>query len=572
MNADFQPQSRRTGPRTVDGFISNGNRRPLDARSLGGRLQGPAPRDELRTGTRTVGNFRRPEGYHASNNPLTTSPANPRQAPSPSRRPSRDATSASMLHATLPGAKPVEKKKVGTFPGAKKGRDWRSIRKWSLRGGLAVLGVLVLLGGFLFTKGFFKANKVFKGGGSAAALNSNVNPSLLKGEGDGRINIMLLGRGGDGHAGSDLTDTILLASIDPVNNKAALVSIPRDLWVSGPRGGSMKINAVYATAKNAYLSANKGQTEKAQAAGIEALEDTVKDVLGVPVHYYSMVDFAAFKQAVDTVGGVDINVPENLAVTERLWDPTTRKQYYLNVPAGQQHFDGTRALFFTRTRHTSTRGDFDRSERQRLFIAALSQKVLSAGTYTNPVKISQLMDDFGDHVATDLSINDAVQLSGIGKKVGGNIESIGLADVGKSFVTTGMISGQSVVLPIAGAGNYSEIQTYVRSKLKDGYIGKENANITVLNGTTMSGLAGQKAEQLKTYGYNIGTVADAPTQDYQETVIVDLTKGKKPYTKNYLQKRYNVKVTSKLPDQTIQPGNASFVIILGSNETTNSSN
>lgn len=559
MNDVFRHQPQRSRRQTVDGFLNAPVRPQLASQQLGKRMAAPSRpgQDDFRSSPRRIGDFKQAEGYHLANTPITAgagrAPATPR----------KDAPS---LHATLPGAK-TQRRRHKEEQASETKRDWRKIRMWSLRGGLALLGVLILMGGFLFAKGYFKANKVFKGGGSAASLNTNVNPSMLKGEGDGRVNILLTGKGGEGHAGSDLTDTILVASVDPIGNTAGLVSIPRDMWVT-TSSGSSKINAVYANAKSRALRGNSKDVKGAEAAGMQALQNEVNDVLGIPVHYYASVDFTAFKQAVDTVGGVDINVPEDLAVKEKLWDASTRKNYYLDVDAGMQHFDGQRALFFARTRHTSTRGDFDRSERQRLFITALSQELLSANTFTNPVKISNLMDDFGDHIATDLSISDAVRLAAIGKKVGGKMDSIDLADRAKPLVKTGNISGQSVVLPSAGQGDYSEIQAMVRSRLKDGYLVKENALISVLNGTTMSGLATKKAEELKTYGYNVGTVGDAPTQVYTDTVIVDLTKGKKPYTKNYLQKRFKVKVTTKLPDQTIQAGKANFVIILGSNETT----
>jgi LCP family protein required for cell wall assembly len=554
MNSRFrsssaaQPEPRRT----VDGIINAPSRQYMGSRPASRPAM--SGRDELRTSSRTIGDFKRADGYHL-NSATRPAPERPTEAP------------ASPLHASLPGGRQRRRGEAGA--GDKK-RNWRDIRKWSLRGGLAVLGILIVMGGFLFTKGYFKVNKVFKGGGSAAALANNVKPSQLKGEGDGRVNFLLMGRGGEGHEGADLTDTILVASIDPVNKKAALVSIPRDLWVSNGRGGHSKINAVFAAAKNNALSSNPRDKAKAEAAGMAAAEASVKEVLGIPIHYYGMIDFSAFKQAVDTVGGVDMNVPASLAVTERMYDESTGKNYYLNVPAGQQHFDGTRALFFTRTRHTSNRGDFDRAERQRLFIAALSQKILSAGTYTNPLKISQLMDAFGNHVSTDLNVNDAMRLMTIGKSLGGNFESIGLADAPNNFLTTGSSSdGQSIVKPTAGIDDYSQVHAFLRSKLQDGYILKENAGVTILNGTSTPGLAGKKAEELKTYGYAVGTVADAPTQTYDKTIIVDLSKGKKPYTKNYLEKRLKVTATTTLPDKTIVPGNASFVIILGNNETIN---
>lgn len=556
MTHNFRKPPRSGRRQTMDGILNAPSRpqltgRPFTDRQLGG--------DTLRTTPRTIGGFERREGYHMANSPL----ASPRRGQvMQEKQAAIGDENASLLNMTLPGSRHEKTKRDRRNRKERhKSRDWRKIRKYSLRGGLVVLALLLLVGGFLFTKGYIKLHKVFKGGGSAAALKENVAPALLKGEGDGRVNILLLGRGGEGHDGADLTDTILLASIDPVNKKAALVSIPRDTWVT-TSGGSSKINAVFANAKNKSLNRGGKNKQKAEVDGVKAIEDEAQEILGVSIHYYGIVDFRAFQQAVDAVGGVDINITEDTAVTERLWNPMTRKNYYLNVTPGMQHFDGERALFYTRSRHTSPRGDFDRAERQRVFIQALTGKVASAQTYTNPVKVSQLMDAFGDHISTDLSLNDAMRLVKIGKGIGGKFDSVDLADPTKPLVKTGMISGQSVVMPVAGIGDFSEIQSLVRSKLRDGYLAKEDAVVTVLNGTATPGLAGQKAEELKSYGYNVGTVADAPTQDYTKTIVVDLSKGKKPYTKNYLAKRFGVKVTTTLP-HGIQPTTASFVIILG---------
>ena len=93
---------------------------------------------------------------------------------------------------------------------------------------LRQLSVLVIgVGGLLFSQGYIKLHKVFKSTGvTAAALKANVNPSLLKGEGDGRVNVLLLGRGGGNHDGPDLTDTMMLDSIDPVNHTSTLIEYP----------------------------------------------------------------------------------------------------------------------------------------------------------------------------------------------------------------------------------------------------------------------------------------------------------------------------------------------------------
>ena len=441
---------------------------------------------------------------------------------------------------------------------------WHKVRKWGLRSALALTVLTLVIGGFLIFKGIFSINKVFKGGGAASALDGDVTPDLLKGEGDGRVNILLLGKGGEGHAGADLTDTIIVASVDPVNKSTTLVSIPRDLWVSVPRYGSSKINAVYANAKTRALNSDPKNQEKAEQAGVESLQGVISQALGIPMHYYATIDFEGFKQAVDIVGGVDINVPEELAVKEYLWDSTTGRNYYLNVQPGPQHFDSTKALYFARSRHTSTRGDFTRSERQRLFIQALSQKVLSAGTYTNPVKLSQLMSAFGNHFVTDLSLNNAMRLVEISKGMDmSKLESIGLADPPNNYLRTDNVNGQSIVRPTAGVGDYSEIQNYIRNTLKDPYLAKENARVAVLNGTSVAGLASKKADELKAYGYNVTVVGDAPTKSYDSTVLVDTAGGSKPFTRNYLEKRLDVKATTRLPDSSIQTQEVDFVIILG---------
>lgn len=523
----------------------------------------------FQTPSGNLDDFKRPEGFHPSARPQTTIDHQIAETAEEHKAAAKAGQGASLLHMTLPGSGGAgdskRSRRKNKHKPVKKGK-WYTFRKWAKRTALVTAGLVVLLGGYLFIKGYFNLQKIFKGGGNAAALQENVSPDLLKGEGDGRVNVLLLGRGGEGHAGADLTDTILLASIDPVNKTAALVSIPRDFWYTTSSGSSSKINAVYANAKNKALRTDKDKA-KAEAAGVKAIQEAVGKVLNVPVHYYAMVDFAGFKQAVDIVGGVDINVPADLAVSERLWDSTTGKPYYLNVPAGQQHFDSTKALYFTRSRHTSKRGDFDRAERQRLFITALSQKILSAGTYTNPVKISQLFDAFGSHVATDFSVGDALRLMEISKGINGSaVASIGLADPPTVLVTTGMLNGQSVVMPKAGINNYTEIQAFIRSKLQDGYILKEKAKISVLNGTSMSGFAATKSDELKSYGYNVIAIGDAPTKTYTKTIIVDLTGKKKPYTRNYLEKRFGTSAVSKLPDSTIQAGGADFVIILGSND------
>jgi hypothetical protein len=242
------------------------------------------------------------------------------------------------------------------------------------------------------------------------------------------------------------------------------------------------------------------------------------------------------------------------------------KNYHLNVQAGRSHFDGFRALAFSRTRKTSTRGDFDRAERQRLVMVALKSKVFSLGTLSNPLKVNELLNALGDHVQTNFTQGELMRIYEIGKEIDGSkVESIGLADPPTPYLKTDMIGNQSVVVPVAGLNNYKSIQNFIRNKLRDGFLREEDASIAVYNGTSVTGLAGRTADDLKSYGYSITTVGDAPTSNYTKTVIVDLRKGEKKYTKHYLENRLDTTAIESLPDG-INAGTADFVIILGTNE------
>lgn len=431
--------------------------------------------------------------------------------------------------------------------------------------GVIITGVLV--SGYILGKAYLKSRQVFKGGtAGAAALQENVDPTKLNGEGDGRVNILLLGKGGPGHEAPDLTDTILVASVDPVQKEAALLSIPRDLWVKS-KGSSMKINAVYANSKYSVLNGKKIDNQKAEAekAGFSAVEQVVEDTMGIPIHYHAMIDFEGFKKAIDTIGGIDVNVTEKTSVYEVM--QIDGRRYVLDAKPGRQHMDGTKALAYARSRYTSSRGDFDRAERQRLVLIAMKEKAFSLGTFGNPLKINQLISDFGNNMQSSLSTNEVLRLYEIGKNIDSSkVASVGLADPPNNFVTTSNIGGQSVVVPRAGIDDFSEIKNYVRNALKDGFLRNENATIAVYNGTNTAGLAGRRATDLRSYGYNINVVADAPTKNYTRTVLVDLRNGQKKYTKSYLEKRLGVTAVTSMPDGTINPGNADFVIILGANE------
>jgi LCP family protein required for cell wall assembly len=446
------------------------------------------------------------------------------------------------------------------------GRKHPTRRKILKRSSL-VFGSLVLLAAAYFAFKFYVTEKhLFHGGGRAPALAENIDISKLNGEGDGRINVLILGVGGPGHDGGDLTDTILLASIDPINHKAALLSIPRDLWVKIPPNSYQKINAAFAYGKQ--NSTGKDTSKKIQD-GLDLLDKTISPVIGVPIHYHVVVDFQAFRQAVDAVGGITFNVPEVLIDPTIAWE-----NGYNSVIAkpGVQTFNGARALLYAKSRETSS--DFARAQRQRQVLVALKDKIFSVGTFSNPVKISQLMSSLGDNVYSDFSsLNDLRRLyQVIGKIPSSDIVSLDLVTSPHDYLTTGNMNGLSVVEPKGGdIYDYTNIKNYVRNALRDGFLAKENASVAVYNATNIPGLATKKANELKSFGYTVTTVDNTPkTTNPAYTTVIDLSQGKNKYTRHYLEGRFNTTAKTKIPADLgiTPPAGTTFVIILGEDAST----
>jgi LCP family protein required for cell wall assembly len=437
--------------------------------------------------------------------------------------------------------------------------------RWSV---LAVVLIIAVSGGFIGLKVVLAANKVItKAGKGAPALDGTITTTTLKGEGDGRINILALGIGGQGHDGSNLSDTMMVISIDPKTKDVAMMSIPRDLYVKIPGYGYGKINAA-----NAY-------------GGPALAEQVVSSILNLPIDYYVQVDFSGFKQAVDAVGGVDINVPTVLYDHEYPCDTGYGICPYYQVP-GQIHMNGELALEYSRCRHDQPTGDCGddtgRAARQQQILTALRQKTLTAGTLTNPIKIGALIDAVGAHVKTDLQLKDMEKLATIIKGVDPSkiVNKVPQFNGPDAILTATSNAAGSVLEPKAGEFDYSALQDMAHSIFVDHYITSENAVIQVQNGSGVVGLAGQVVTTLSAYHYNVLAAATAVTPVTQ-TVIYDYTNGKKPYTINYLQERFGVKAVkmtgaplAPAPSTTASPTTTptstqtpQIVIVLGSDYT-----
>ncbi len=289
---------------SIDGIVTDGRRLGVPThRSYQPSAKIPPPAVSL-------GQNRRPEdGFH----PLRQSPGGLGAPLKTSHKPDIEDEHLLDEPIMLDDIPDTSNIRRGKKKGAKQkssGSRWKKIIK---RSALGLLALVIATGGYFGYKFYETQKDVLKGGGRAPALAKKIDINQLKGEGDGRINILVLGVGGENHDGGDLTDTIMLASIDPVNNTTALLSVPRDLWVKIPEDGYQKINAAYFYGKANSNSKNKDQITR---DGLKKLDATLAPILGVTIHYHALIDFTAFQQMVDAVSGIDVNVPEDL------YDPT----------------------------------------------------------------------------------------------------------------------------------------------------------------------------------------------------------------------------------------------------------
>lgn len=222
------------------------------------------------------------------------------------------------------------------------------------------------------------------------------NKKELRGEEKERINILLVGMGGEGHSGKYLTDTIMLVSINPKTYQSAFLSIPRDLYVNVPNSQIFtKINAVYA-----YGLRNNG---KNSAESFNDLKKVVAQVTGQEVDYYISLDFDGFKKIIDELNGLNIEVTEDI-YDSRYPGPNFSYETF-EIKKGQHHMDGETALKYARVRHNAG-GDFGRAARQQEILASAKRKAFSIEGFINPIHLNGLIDILGEHLRTDIHLDE----------------------------------------------------------------------------------------------------------------------------------------------------------------------
>jgi LCP family protein required for cell wall assembly len=224
----------------------------------------------------------------------------------------------------------------------------------------------------------------------------------LEMHGNPRVNILLVGldqRWQVQHR-AFRTDTMMIASLHSDTNEALLFSIPRDLYVEVPGHGKQRINVAHVL----------GETKNYPGGGPALLMDTIQQSFGIPLHGYVMINFEGFRETVDLLGGVDIDVEKE--IWDNKYPDDKGGEITIHIPAGQQHMDSETLLIYCRSRHGSD--DFDRMARQQKALVALGKKFLSLRMLP---RLPELLQTMGHTFYTDLSPTTIIRLAALASQV-----------------------------------------------------------------------------------------------------------------------------------------------------------
>ena len=341
---------------------------------------------------------------------------------------------------------------------------------------LSVILVLIIMAMTLMYMLLSHSTAVFKGNPMDILISSE-----LKKDENGQTNFLIFGTSEDakGHGGQELTDSILVASINQEHKTAKVFSVPRDLWVNysvpgsepmsctvGDRG---KINATYLCALEEYK--NSMSVSNAKDAASLYFAKKISEVTGLSMHYYVAADWGAVKMIVDKIGGIDVDVyaDDEDGIHDSCQNIDLKKGMYYNM-------NGDLAMKLARARNAAcapgdyglSRSNFDREINQQRIMNAIKKKVSSIGILMNPGRVMSIIDGLGDNLRTNIVMSEVRTLIDFGTKLEGGIQPISTVDQ----FGTGRIGLSSVVIP-AGASTYSEgslydytnFQKYLRSQI-----------------------------------------------------------------------------------------------------------
>lgn len=388
----------------------------------------------------------------------------------------------------------------------------------------------------------------------------------LQADSFGHTNFLILGTGDVNHEGSDLTDTIMVASLDMENKLVTMISIPRDYYIEDQLIGNSRINEVYYYAQNYFESSRKG---------LDHLKGKVEELMGIPIHYWIKIDFNGFKDLIDALGGIDVYVEEAIYDPYYPKDGTFLYETF-SIEAGQHHMDGEIALKYARSRKTTS--DFDRARRQQQIIYAIKEKALQTETILSQDKISELLTTLGNNITTNIKVDEILTLGAYANEFSEDQISHRLIH-DDPFQCGGFLytpdrtyyNGMFVLIP---AGGEKYIHWYSDLNLNTPYIKPENTKIHILNGTSIGGVAAETKEVLQRYCFDVVKFGNAKEPNLPETTYyykeVYDENGKlvygRPDALDFLQKYIPGKESTTIPEEYKEyVKEADLVIEIGEN-------
>lgn len=433
--------------------------------------------------------------------------------------------------------------------------------------------IVVLIVGFLAYKAWQIGSRVFKGD-----MLGIFQQQELKTDQFGRSNLLILGSTDDmpGREGANLTDSMMVLSVDQKKKDAYMFSIPRDLWVKYDRaclaGYEAKINAYYACAAD-------GEGESAEKEGMDATRKLVGDLFGMDIQYVAHVNTVVIRDSVNAVGGITVNVQskDERGVLDATFDGMCRDEpnlcpsgHYLDFKNGPNEMNGNQAMAFSQARGMTPptyglgESNFDREKNQQLVLMALKDKATSSGTLTDISKVMGLMDALGDNLRTNIEPKEVQTIMRLGSELdNSSIKRLSFYEEDNRLMTMGPVSGQSAVYPAAGLYDYSEIQAYIRKNLYPTEITKEAAKVAVLNGGGPTGAAQTEADKLAKLGIEVVLIDNAPEGNYGAYKVYSIVDSQsKTATRKKLEETYSTKATSGGAPFELT-AEADFVVVIG---------
>ncbi len=446
-------------------------------------------------------------------------------------------------------------------PEAKPARKERKKQKkhhWGRVIALSMLCLVVIAGGVFYKWGDELISRLTNGNsGLFDAIHSMISDEVpFATDSNGRTNVLVFGTEGynmngdtafGAHDGAQLTDSIMVVSLDQNTKDVALISLPRDLKVSRACSAG-KVNEVF------WCHNQDGTHEE---AGARALMEQVGDVLGLDFQYYTHVNWASLIDIIDTLGGITVTLDENIADYG-----FTGAVAQAGVP---MQVNGEQALGLARARHGTTGGDFTRGNTQQKIVAGIVDKVMQNGI--GMTEAFNLVNILGDNLRSNFSTDNIKAgvrvLSGFNIN---NIRQIPLVDYETNtfYMTTANINDVSYVVPSAGERDYSKIREYVAEMLSSNPTAREHARISVYNGSVQYGVAGAERERLTNDGYEVINIGDTSMGGCTDQYCLYAANDNFPHTQLDLENKYSTTARSfdELPGDIV-PGESDFIIIIG---------